>query len=271
VLRNASSFFRDILSLPQPASRLPNLNLPNTTTTHLFLEEDSDTIELMLRLINAMEIPNLSSLDRIESLLHALEKYGTPGPMSIVRQLIILPIFLDAQPIRVYALCSRYGWLEQAGVASTSTLAFDLLSVPASPTTSYLDRVDPKDLLRLLRFHRSRRDAFELLLEDLNIFSGSSIPYIAPCGHVSDDTSWKTLKLFMVRELERKPNAETIAGSEWWHWPETDALQKAKCTKCGRSHDFNMEETHRNILQCIERLPKSILVRNIFIPLYEHI
>lgn len=78
--------------------------------------------------------------DIVDKILYAAEKYDMPGPMSIMRLLVMTPPLLD-QPFRLYTVACRYGWEEEvviladtlfrsnsykARFASTQTLTADL-------------------------------------------------------------------------------------------------------------------------------------------------
>jgi hypothetical protein len=148
-LRKSSTFFRDTLSLPQPTSQTDSHD-PFEHRVHL--DETADTIERVLRMISFMEVPPLDSLQVIDPLLYALDKYGMPGPTSVIRIAIMLEKFLIADAVWVYAIACRYGWIHEAGVAAKRTLGVDILAAISS-RTSKLETLNGKDLISLLLIH----------------------------------------------------------------------------------------------------------------------
>src|SRR5260370_2920658 len=128
-LKMTSSWFRTMFTLPQgspPApSRSRNTNQRDastpTNTEIIGLDEDSRTLEHLLRMICGFEIPVLDTWDTVEPVLYAAEKYDMPGPASIVRALLRTPTFVDA-PLRLYAAACHFAWPEDVPPASPSSL-----------------------------------------------------------------------------------------------------------------------------------------------------
>lgn len=146
-LKTASGFFRQMFTLPQ-------------STQHngvLYLDEDATTLENLFLLISGLPVPIIDSYDLVEPLLDAIEKYETPGPLSIVRLLVITPA-LSGHPFRLYAAACRFGWDAEAQHASTLTLPYNLLD--DAEVRPYLTRLSTKALLRLFDLHRARREGY---------------------------------------------------------------------------------------------------------------
>ena len=57
----------------------------------IHLDESADTVEALLRMISGVPIPSLTSYDAIEPILYAAEKYDMPGPLSIIRMVLMTP------------------------------------------------------------------------------------------------------------------------------------------------------------------------------------
>jgi len=148
VLKAASELFATTLSLPQP---------PGTCSTETIidnLDEDAQTIEGLLRMITAKELPRLDTLEAVEPLLLAADKWAMPGPTSIMKTLLrktnIAP-FASNDPLRLYWLGCRLGWDELRKSASKICSITQIFSSPWS------QRLASTDLLRLLELHRTRR------------------------------------------------------------------------------------------------------------------
>jgi hypothetical protein len=252
ILRNASAFFKSTFTLPQCSSS----ETPRKEREVIHVDEECTTLHDILRMISAMELPPLSSFDVIEPILHAAEKFEMPGPISIIREVISHPRFMQENPLKVYALACRYGWEQLAQNSSQLTLSLDLLS----PTLTHaLRSLSPDGLLRLLYLHRRRRDLFADALEDPTKFSGSAITYLCKsCHKPNGDRSWKVLKMRMVTEIERRSLGDTICADAWMEWPETQALKNARCSVCSALTSFHIGMTQSTIRLCIERLPKMV-------------
>ncbi|KAF7321445.1 BTB domain-containing protein [Mycena kentingensis (nom. inval.)] len=112
--------------------------------------------------------------------LFAAEKYDMPGPLSIVRLLVMMPPLLG-EPFRLYTAATRFGWKDVAKFASTQTLTHNLLDPETRPL---LRRLSTDAVLDLLALHHNRK---EMLRDRLNkppfVNSDSSSP--AACIHLA--------------------------------------------------------------------------------------
>ncbi|KAJ6497830.1 hypothetical protein C8R45DRAFT_984396 [Mycena sanguinolenta] len=248
VLKTASSWFRAMLSLPQGQSPSGDVNV-------IFMEEDEDTLELLLRMISGLPLITIDHYDVIDKILFAAEKYDMPGPMSIMRLLVMTPPLLD-QPFRLYTVACRYGWPEEASFASTQTLTHHLHD---PEVRSRLGRLSTDALLKLFSLHHSRKEA---LRDRLNRPPFVASDYSANCGNCHspiDYHTWRELKYRMIQEIEVRPLGDTILDKGLAEWPEAKACWLAKCPHrvCARSL-YDQEPTIRIIRECIEELPRSI-------------
>ncbi|KAF8507436.1 hypothetical protein JB92DRAFT_2735299 [Gautieria morchelliformis] len=95
VLRAASSVFETTLSLPQPKASPRDPVIEN-------LDEDATTIEGLLRIITGRQFPPLDTIEVIEPLALAAEKWQMPGPLSILRVLLVRDKrFVNSNPMRL--------------------------------------------------------------------------------------------------------------------------------------------------------------------------
>ncbi|KAH7876842.1 uncharacterized protein C8R40DRAFT_1068591 [Lentinula edodes] len=245
-LKTASGFFREMFMLPQ------NSQLENGGV--FYLEEDASTLELLFRMISGLPIPQIDSYDQIDPLLDSIEKYDTPGPLSIVRLLVMTPLLLG-QPFRLYAIACRFGWDTEARHASTQTLTFDLYNKDVRP---YLSRLSSNALLRLFDLHRTRREGLRQRLNDPPFVSGG-LATCNNCNAVIDYHTWRELKYKIILEMDVRPAGDTILEHGLSEWPEALACWQAKCAQAGCSRAlYDKGETLRVIRECIETLPKTI-------------
>lgn len=93
ILKTTSGWFRAMYTLPQH-SAAPTI-VTQLGMDVIYVDEDSKTLEGLLRIICGLPIPRLDSYDTVEPILHAAEKYDMPGPMSVVRALLGTPAFLS--------------------------------------------------------------------------------------------------------------------------------------------------------------------------------
>jgi hypothetical protein len=74
-LKTTSGWFRTMFSLPQTSQ--------SAEADVIFLDEEALVLEALLRMICGQPILRLESIDMVDSVLFAAEKYDMPGPMSI--------------------------------------------------------------------------------------------------------------------------------------------------------------------------------------------
>jgi len=73
-------------------------------------------------MISGFETPKLESFDEVEDMLAVAKKYDMPGPFTTIRATLTSPIFLE-QPLRLYVIAARYGWDDEAKLASKHSLS----------------------------------------------------------------------------------------------------------------------------------------------------
>ncbi|KAJ7690649.1 hypothetical protein B0H17DRAFT_982909 [Mycena rosella] len=262
VLRTTSSWFRTMLSLPQGQS---------SSVEVIFMDEDEDTLELLLRMVSGLpllpveSIPNdqlqnlsprqVTNYDVVDRILFAAEKYDMPGPMSIMRLLVMTPPLLD-QPFRLYTVACRYGWEEEARFASTQTLTHHLYDPGVRPL---LQRLSTEALLNLFELHHIRKEALRDRLNKPPFVASENSSTCGNCHAPINYHTWRELKYRMIQEVEIRPLGDSILDSGLAEWPEAKACWLAKCSNrvCARSL-YDQEPTMRIIRECIDELPRSI-------------
>ena len=126
LLSLASPFFSELFSLPQ--SSIPSVSdecqdadgLPIIQMT-----EDRETLRLLLSLclpLSISKIPHFSSLQEIQKVIEATFKLEMTGLQMYLRTELIALRFIEAQPLRVFAIAYRYGWDREARMAARYTL-----------------------------------------------------------------------------------------------------------------------------------------------------
>ncbi|KAK0467622.1 hypothetical protein IW261DRAFT_1598164 [Armillaria novae-zelandiae] len=120
------------------------------------VHEHDIVLERLLRILSGLAIPPWRTFDDLEGVLSLAETWGAKGAVDVMRGVITAPVFLQ-EPLRVYAIASRFGWEEEAELASKHTLD---LSLHEEQHQEALRRIPTRALVKLFKFHRKRRDAF---------------------------------------------------------------------------------------------------------------
>lgn len=155
LLSLASPFFSEIFSLPQPSTPLVYSDeyrdpggLPVIQMT-----EDRETLCLLLGLcfpVSVSEIPHFSSLQELQKVIEATFKFEMEGLQKYLRAELIALRFIEAQPLRVFAIAYRYGWDTEARKASRYTLRHHMNST----FVSELGYISGATYYRLQEYHR---------------------------------------------------------------------------------------------------------------------
>jgi len=247
-LKTTSGWFRSMYSLPTKAD--PGADLPADI---IYLDEDTATLEAVLRMVSGFPIPTLDSYEIIEPIMYAAEKYDMPGPMSIVRALVMTPPFL-ADPLRLYAMACRYGWNEEARTASRHTL---VLNLHAPEHRLSLMKLGTLSLLNLFELHRTRRETLRRRLDDPPFVNDSGDTTCSNCGSAVDYHTWRELKYVIILEMDVRPLGDTVCTDGLLEWPAARACWDAKCANCDRVL-YDQKLTLRVVRECIEQLPTSV-------------
>ena len=223
------------------------------TIDPIVVDEDSTTLEGLLTIISGLGVPRLNSYDAIEPILHAAEKYDMAGPMSVIRAILATPPLLS-DPLRLYAVACRYGWEDEALMASRETLTLNLHAPEHRPT---LQKLGTDALLALFALHRTRRETLRRRLDDPPFVNDSGETSCSNCGSVVDYHTWRELKYVIIMEMDARPLGDTVCNPGLLEWPAARACWNAKCLNCDRVL-YDKTLTMRVIRECIEQLPTTI-------------
>ncbi|KAF5345309.1 hypothetical protein D9758_008510 [Tetrapyrgos nigripes] len=248
-LKTASGFFRTMFSLPQK-------NYDTLSNEVIYLEEDEATLDAVFRMISGLPLPPIDSYDQVDLMLDAIEKYDMPGPLSIIRIMVMTPSLLN-QPFRLYPIATRFGWDAEAKYASSQTLSYNLYDPEHRPG---LAKLSTDALLRLFELHHARREGIRQRLNDppFVVSSGTNATCSA-CHRPIDHHTWRELKYKIILEMDVRPLGDTVLEPGLSSWPEAQACWQAKCPEfsCSRFL-YDKNETVRVIRDCVEQLPKTI-------------
>ncbi|EAU91566.2 hypothetical protein CC1G_02055 [Coprinopsis cinerea okayama7 len=240
-LKTTSGFFRSMFSLPG-----------RKCSEVIYTNEETDVLEHLLRMVCGLPVLPLDPT-LVEPILHAAETYDMPGPMSIVR-LGVKSSPLSDDPLRMYVICSRYGWESEMKYFSTRTLTYNLHDPTHFET---LQSLSSTALLKLFALHRGRRESLRKRLNDPPFVSGGAAVCIQCQGRIEYQT-WRELKYRIILEIDERPLGDTILPG-LAEWPEANACWQAVCPNitCHRRL-YDKAESFRVIRDCIERLPDTV-------------
>ncbi|PCH33576.1 hypothetical protein WOLCODRAFT_160179 [Wolfiporia cocos MD-104 SS10] len=247
-LRTASSWFGAMLDLPQHSTAAIAQDI-------IRLSEDAAVLSALLKMACCMGPLSLDSVDFVEAVLCAAEKYDMPGAISTIRGLIVSP-FMKGSPLRLYGIATRRHWVEEAKLFSARTHSLDL-NAPNSSVE--IRRMDSDALVALMSLHRRRRDAFKEALNDTGLFSASrSRSSVCPhCSHVITHDAWYALKEGWISKLESEPIADPASALMESQRAQVEAVLLAACGGCNRPL-YSAMGTMDNLRHAIENLPQSV-------------
>lgn len=118
ILSLSSPVFQGMLALPQSdgsSSRMPTIDL----------SDPSNVLEPFIQYLYPRSPPEITDISMWVALFAIADKYNAEAVTEPLRGMLI-PLFLETSPLRVYALASRWGFEEEARIASRRTLTIDI-------------------------------------------------------------------------------------------------------------------------------------------------
>lgn len=155
LLSLASPFFSEIFKLPQPST--PSVYSDECCDPGgvpiVQMTEDRETLRLLLSLcfpVSVCQIPRFSSLQELQKVIEAAFKFEMEGLQKHLRTELIALRFIEAQPLRAFAIAYRYGWDEEARKAARYTLRHHINPI----FVSELGYISGATYYRLQEYHR---------------------------------------------------------------------------------------------------------------------
>ena len=219
ILSQVSTVFSDMISVPQPDSSLDS-DAPNDPIN---LSESSKVIRLMITLANSPTTSLLiDSLSDIANLLQAADKYDIKNVQEHAIYSLHQPKFLENEPLRVYAIASRYGAHDTAVLAAENTLRYPLLH---APYFSELEIVDGGTIYRVFRFHKQCTAAAERVATEHTWIKDTYTFFDCPKANSGedDDNDGENNKGFDMTTICTRPSRKYKQGyhkhvyvHQWW-------------------------------------------------------
>jgi hypothetical protein len=219
ILSKASLFFETTFSLPQRDHTGDGMQL-------LHVHETGTVWGPLLQLIYPVPDPELTSLDDIATLLAVAGKYDMEGVTDRLRRALAAPAFLTRSPMRVYAIAARFGFADEARLASRHTLGTHILDYEVSDDMRELT-VDMYH--RLLQLHRKRGQAARQKLVfgngvrclQCNGGPAATLTFGAPRW-------WGIFKARAAAELAERPTTKVVFSMQFL----LECARESKCPQC---------------------------------------
>jgi len=237
ILSLSSPVFQGVFGLPQPTGASPEI-------PSIDVSEPSDILQPFIQYLYPRSPPRVSDISMWEALYTVADKYAAEVVTDPLRDMLI-PQFLEASPLRVYALASRWGFEEEAKVASTRTLTIDIFKDFPREDAELMGGVACQQLYLL---HFNRREAARTLVADH--------PPPAP-GSESCRCPPPAFKRLLPSLCQRVATIPWLAAEELYeevakyHYPN-------QCGKSCRNAATNMHAYFSSILKGISELPRTI-------------
>jgi hypothetical protein len=188
VLSLASSVFKDMFSLPQLRPAAFEV-VGDADVEVVDVADPPHALSLVLRFIYPFPPPNIDNLDiLIESLIIA-DKYDIEGARARLR--VRLTKFANEDPLRVYAIASRFGLNKEADAVSSLTTATYLPALTKLPDD--FKYVPATAYHKLIMVHMKHRES----IED----AANAVPFVPvcyACGLLKEATEPK-MRTMLVR------------------------------------------------------------------------
>lgn len=231
-----------MFSLPQPLS--PNLKLPTIPCS-----EPSSVLDPLLRFLYPVQDPSILSLDQLLPLLAAATKYDLSSLLITLRSILVSPLFTQSDPLRVYAIASRFDLEHEAQIASKYTLSTNILDAPLSDDLKFISAYAYH---RLLDLHRRRVHAALQIL---------TLPPDIKCMQCNGSSFslhgtpkwWAEFEKSARAELSVRPTTDVVFGMEFL----AQAAMTSGCQRCPGSI-LDSWRSLQLLKQAIDDLPATI-------------
>jgi len=266
VMRLASGVFQGMLEVNRDNDTRECAEEP------IQLTESAPILKSLLDLVypNAsLSNRDVSSVEFLQELCRAAEKYEMSGATQCVKALFFTPI-RTFPSLQTYSIACKYGWEEEARVASTATLEHSLSS---KESLEIMKSMDTLAILKLQAFHRLRKEtllsAFDnihfplprfgvpstgpgLLAADLHLSNGNCTKWSVRMN----DPSIVLLRFYLGEEMEKRPSGDTIRAPQFWDRTELHTIWLTRCG-CG-SPQLNKARIMAGVLRILDSLPRTI-------------
>ncbi|KAH8111714.1 hypothetical protein DFH11DRAFT_1611439 [Phellopilus nigrolimitatus] len=255
ILKRASGFFRGMLEM----QRDPN----EKHDEPIQMDEGEDLVKVMLDIIypdRALAPSDITSFAFMHDLaVIFIEKYDVPAGVASLRSLYHDSRSPSLPPIKMFGLAERFGWIEEADVASSATLAVDL---HATDSQAQLETLTAHSALQLLNLHRKRKLA---LLDDLKSICSIRIDWKYFVNHYSkccwetvlESADWIVLLHAVSEELEMCSLGTKLSDPAFWNRPDISRLWQRPCSSGCSARLLNKDKFVKAVCNALDSLPKT--------------
>lgn len=250
-LVQGSPFFRQMLSLPQPASP------PSGEAEAIQMSEASEVLHYLVTHLCGRALPAVTTLAQADRILVAADKYDLPNLTSVVHYLLQHPPEPTSH-IHRHVLAARYRWEDMRRAEAMASLNAALDGAEAA-------RCDPAYVVPLLALRQQRSDAFAGALHAMR--TRVTLPFamfIAKpvlSSRSADDRDVAAYNhdagaLFFWRlryEFTIRPGGAFVVQEEYTNWPEWQRFETA-----GLSDQSSVERLKDRLRKIVDGLPSDL-------------
>ena len=160
ILSLASPVFKDMFCVPQPKSNASNGEIDVVDIT-----DPPRALDLILKLIYPFPPPKVDDLDQLVQGLIIADKYNIEGARARLRD--PLNKFMREEPLRVYAIATRFGLEEEAEAAASFTTGIYLPGLAPSKLPGDLAHIPAPAYHKLVMLHEKHRHAIEDVVNEV--------------------------------------------------------------------------------------------------------
>ncbi|TFK85766.1 hypothetical protein K466DRAFT_566416 [Polyporus arcularius HHB13444] len=162
ILSMASSVFEGMFSIPKPSALLSNPNIPDIS-----IPEDSETIDLYLRICYPLIDPEVPTLLLLRKVVTTGFKYDAPMVVHAMKRELRQPRFMDKDPLHVFVIACLWEWEEEAKVAAENVA---LAGTMVGLFPELLDEISAGAYYRLQKLGRTRRHVILRTTDSVDFF-----------------------------------------------------------------------------------------------------
>ena len=223
ILAVASPFFAHMFELPQPREDCED---GEPSIPIVDVSEDARTLDMLLRCVYPTTRPAIDTFEDLSLVLEAASKYDLTPAIDHLRTVLMSSRFVEADPVRAYAIACRFDLEDEARAASRCTLRVHVLDNPLSED---LKHISAFQYHRLLSLHRQRAAAAQELLvipDSVKCMMCNATHY----GAFYSPRWWKDYEERARKELSARPTSDVI-----FSMPFLAQSAQAGCERCAGS------------------------------------
>ncbi|EIW75085.1 hypothetical protein CONPUDRAFT_85425 [Coniophora puteana RWD-64-598 SS2] len=225
----ASPFFMNMFSLPQPKAHDVAADETKYGCPIIPVTERSEVIRKLLGFCSPVydtHMPALENLDIVTSLLDAADKYDMKRVGTFIVGMLTAPRFLEAEPLRVFAIACRYRAEKETSIAAKYLLRYAIAEIEYTPE---LDCISGGDYHSLVKYHTTCGQAMNQISRHWSLLPLPPLDCKVCRKKGISKISTKEYQDAVVYALSFRPCAETLLNSDW-----LDAMLKkaGSCPNC---------------------------------------